>query len=113
MCATAMFARLSRAVACLALILVSDVAYAQTNAAPPASDAIPATGIVRRIEVRGTQRIEVGTVLSYIGLREGDNYDEQIADRALKTLFATGLFADVKVNWNGSVFTVTVVENPI
>ena len=40
-------------------------------------------------------------------------YDEQAVDRSLKTLFATGLFADVKFNWNGSTLTVNVVENPI
>jgi outer membrane protein insertion porin family len=79
----------------------------------PATATRPAGPIVRDIQVHGTQRIEPATVLSYMSIRPGDPYDEQNVDRSLKTLFATGLFADVKINWNGSVLTVNVVENPI
>ncbi len=79
--------------------------------AAPAEEAPPAA--VQRIVVRGTQRIEAATVLTYITIHEGDNYDEQAADRALKALFATGLFSDVKINWDGTTLTVNVVENPI
>ena len=68
---------------------------------------------IQQIVVRGTQRIEPATVLSYISVHVGEAYDEQAVDRSLKTLFATGLFSDVKFNWNGSVLTVNVVENPI
>jgi len=69
---------------------------AQTPAA-----AQPAGPPVRQIIVQGTQRIEPGTVLSYLAIHEGDAYDEVVVDRSLKTLFATGLFADVKFNWDG------------
>src|SRR5277367_1786554 len=68
---------------------------------------------VQRIVVTGTQRIENATVLSYVTIRVGDAYDEQIVDKSLKTLFATGLFADVKFNWDGSTLSINVVENPI
>jgi outer membrane protein insertion porin family len=91
-----------------------------TPGAPPASATTPAPAaeaappaVVRRILVQGTQRIEPATILTYITLHEGDNYDEQAADRALKALFATGLFSDVKINWDGATLTVNVVENPI
>ena len=63
--------------------------------------------------MRGTQRVEPATVLSYMSIRQGEAYDELAVDKSLKTLFATGLFADVKFNWNGSTLTVNVVENPI
>ena len=69
--------------------------------------------VIQHIAVQGTQRIEPATVLSYVSIREGDAYDEQAVDRSLKTLFATGLFADVKFNWDGSTLTINVVENPI
>jgi outer membrane protein insertion porin family len=69
--------------------------------------------VVQRIVVHGTQRIEPATVLSYLAIHEGQPYDAQIVDLSLKTLFATGLFADVKMNWDGSILTVNVVENPI
>jgi outer membrane protein insertion porin family len=68
---------------------------------------------VQHIVVRGTQRIEPATVLSYLAIREGQPYDEQIVDLSLKTLFATGLFGDVKFAWDGATLTINVVKNPI
>ena len=38
-------------------------------------------------------------MLSYVGIREGDAYDAADADTALKALFATGLFSDVKTQF--------------
>src|SRR6185312_5915343 len=69
--------------------------------------------IIKAIVVHGTQRIEAATVVSYLTIHQGDNYDEQQVDASLKTLFATGLFADVKFGWDGQTLTVDVVENPI
>src|ERR1700761_7307600 len=69
-----------------------------TSTAAPARPALGPT--IRAINVQGTQRVEPPTVLSYVTLHVGDPYDEEAADRSLKALFATGLFADVKFNWN-------------
>src|ERR1041385_999494 len=112
-----LFARYRRAALVaipVALAAVSS-APAQTPQQPSAPVATPAaTGsMVRDIRVRGTQRIEPGSVLSYMSIHVGDPYDEKVVDQSLKTLFATGLFADVKINWDGAVLTVNVVENPI
>ena len=43
----------------------------------------------------------------------GDTVNSSATDKALKSLFATGLFADVKVENNNGVVTVSVVENPV
>src|ERR1700679_2401095 len=67
---------------------------------------------IQRIVVTGTQRIESATVLSYVTLHVGDPYDEQAIDKSLKTLFATGLFADATFSWDGSTVTIKVVANP-
>ena len=83
------------------------------NPAPTTPAAQPAGPAVKQISVQGTQRIEPATVLSYLSIHEGDPYDEQVVDRSLKALFATGLFADVKINWDGAKLTINVVENPI
>ena len=85
------------------------------QAAPPVTlaPAPPGQGTITRIVVQGTQRIEPDSVLSYMLLREGQAYDPAIADRSLKALFDTGLFADVRMSWDGAVLTVNVVENPI
>jgi outer membrane protein insertion porin family len=87
------------------------IAQALIPKAPSSSPSVslPLGPPIRQIVVAGTQRIEPATVLSYISVREGDQYDEQAVDRSLKTLFATGLFADVKFRWNGQTLTIQVV----
>ena len=65
------------------------------------------------IQVSGNQRIEPDTVRSYMVLRAGDEFDDVKIDQSLKTLFATGLFADVSIRREGSSLVVTIVENPI
>jgi outer membrane protein insertion porin family len=92
---------------------------AQTNAAAnPAAQlapGAPATHVIQHIIVRGTQRVEPGTVLTYVGLREGDNFTPADADTALKALTTTGLFSDVKTDFDEATGTLTirVTENPI
>jgi outer membrane protein insertion porin family len=70
-------------------------------------------GTVSDIRVEGTQRIEKETVLSYLLLQKGDPWDPERVDKSLKALFATGLFADVKLDREGNALVVKVVENPI
>lgn len=72
-----------------------------------------AQGVISDIRVQGVQRIDPETVRSYLSLRTGDPFDNDRLDRSLKTLFATGLFADVAFRREGDVLTVSVVENPI
>lgn len=81
--------------------------------APTAATAAKPGATIQHIVVEGAQRVEPATVLSYVSVREGEPYDEAAIDRSLKTLFATGLFADVKFNWDGATLTIHVVENPI
>lgn len=69
--------------------------------------------VIDEIVVEGAQRIAPDTVLSYITLKEGDPFDGQTVNRALKALFATGLFADVTLQRQGDRLIVRVVENPI
>lgn len=70
-------------------------------------------GIVREIVVEGSQRIEADTVRSYLLVQEGDAFDTGRIDRSLKSLFATGLFADVSMRRQGDTLIVNVVENPV
>ncbi len=67
----------------------------------------------REIRVTGTERIEPGTVMSYLELKQGDEASQEALDSALKGLFATGLFADVTLSENNGVVTVNVAENPV
>ena len=65
------------------------------------------------VEVKGSQRIEPDTIRSYMTIRPGDLYSEEIVDQSLKILFNTGLFADVAIRYEKSGLIVFVVENPI
>src|ERR1700722_13294736 len=112
--------RVALAAACATATLPPLQGLAQAlNPSAPSSSNVPATPapipgpVIKHIVVRGAQRVEPATVLSYVSLREGEPYDEQSVDRSLKTLFATGLFADVTFPWDGSTLTINVVENPI
>ncbi|MGB0922263.1 MAG: outer membrane protein assembly factor BamA [Alphaproteobacteria bacterium] len=80
---------------------------------PPLSVAHAQQGSVDEIRVEGSQRIEGETVRSYMVIREGDQYDDELVDQSLKSLFATGLFADVIISRDGNDLVVNVVENPI
>lgn len=71
------------------------------------------SAVVGEIIVEGAQRIEAGTVRSYLLLKEGDPIDATRVNRSLKSLFATGLFADVTIRQDGARLIVNVVENPI
>ncbi len=70
-------------------------------------------GRIERIVVEGTQRVEAETVRSYLLVREGDLFDASRVDRSLKSLFATGLFADVTIDRRADTLVVTVAENPV
>jgi outer membrane protein insertion porin family len=82
-------------------------------AAPTKASAGPNLGTISDIKIVGIQRIEPETVKSYLLLQAGDPWDTERVDKSLKALFATGLFADVKLTREGNTLVVTVVENPI
>ena len=74
----------------------------------------PPTGArIDNIQVIGTQRIEPSTVLTYVDTKVGDNMTEDTFNRALKSLFGTGLFADVTLRQKGGTLEVDVTENPV
>ena len=79
----------------------------------PAIAQIPSGGTISEIRVEGTQRVEPETVRSYMLVQPGDPFDSDRIDRSLKSLFATGLFADVALRREGDTLIVRVVENPI
>ena len=68
---------------------------------------------LKEIRIEGAQRIEHETIKSYMGIDVGDSISEPALDKALKNLFGTGLFADVRMQRDGPVIVVRIVENPI
>jgi outer membrane protein insertion porin family len=68
--------------------------------------------IVKDIRVEGIQRTEAGTVFSYLPVKVGDVLDEEKAADAIKALYATGFFKDVKLKSGNGVLIVQVEERP-
>ena len=71
------------------------------------------SGVVGRLVVQGNERIDAETILSYLPIQVGDTVDPAKIDVALKALFRTDLFADVKIELQGGDLIVRVVENPV
>jgi outer membrane protein insertion porin family len=65
------------------------------------------------IVVEGNRRVEADTIRSYFRLNAGERLDSYKIDQALKALYATGLFQDVRINQAGGRLVVTVIENPV
>jgi outer membrane protein insertion porin family len=67
---------------------------------------------VKDIRVEGVQRTEPGTVFSYLPVKVGDTLTEERAAAAIKSLYATGFFKDVKLEVEDGVLVVVLLERP-
>ncbi len=68
--------------------------------------------VVKDIRVEGLQRTEPGTVFSYLPVKVGELMTEEKAQQALRALFATGFFRDVRLEVENDVLVVLVEERP-
>jgi outer membrane protein insertion porin family len=68
--------------------------------------------VVKDIRVEGLQRTEPGTVFSYLPVKVGETMSEERAQQALRALYATGFFQDVRLEVEGDVLVVFVQERP-
>ncbi len=67
---------------------------------------------VRDIRVEGVQRTDAGTVFNYLPIKVGDRVDDEKASAAVKALYATGFFRDVRLEVEDGVLVVIVQERP-
>ena len=67
---------------------------------------------VRDIRLEGLQRVEPGTIFATLPFRIGDTYNDEKGSVAIRSLFALGIFKDVRVEINGDVLIVIVEERP-
>jgi outer membrane protein insertion porin family len=77
--------------------------------------AVPeAAGTIRSIAVKGNQRLEPATIISYANLQPGQSYTGETLDQALKDLYATELFSNVVISGGetGDI-VITVQESPV
>jgi len=87
----------------------ADPEAVETITAPQAQAQRP----VLQILVRGNQRVEAATILSYVLVQPGEVPNPRLINLSIQTLFATNLFSDVDIAVDGSTMVVQVEENSI
>ncbi len=68
---------------------------------------------IKDIRVEGLQRTDPGTVFAALPFRIGDTYTDDKGAAALRALFATGLFKDVRIEIDKQVAVVIIEERSI
>ena len=99
----------------LALALASAIsapAWAQTTDPAPAIAPDAGAFTVSDIRIDGVQRISAGTVLTYLPIERGDTVDNARVGEAIRALYKTGFFEDIRLDRQGSILVVTVAERP-
>ncbi len=67
---------------------------------------------VKDIRVEGLQRIAPGTVFNYLPVKVGDRFNDFESERAIRSLFKSGYFRDIRLERDGDVLVVKVEERP-
>jgi len=111
----------------LALALTAAMAPALPALAQSANPFLPEQGLpagaqdapvsagtftVSDIRVDGLQRISAGTVFTYLPIERGDTVDSSKAAAAIRALYKTGFFEDVRLDRQGDILVITVQERP-
>ena len=68
---------------------------------------------INGIDVKGLQRVERETVLSYVDIEPHNDVSEEALNNAFKKLYTTGLFSDIKFVVSQGILNIQVSENPI
>ena len=97
------FRSVSRFVVQVALILAASLCVSAQ-----AADSF----VIQDIRIEGLQRVEPGTVFSYLPVQVGDTFTQEKSAEAIKALYSTGFFRDVQIQAQGNVLIVIVEERP-
>ena len=68
--------------------------------------------VVQDIRLEGLQRISAGTVFNYLPIKVGDRVDSKRTGEALRALYKTGFFRDVRIEREGDALVVSLHERP-
>ncbi|MBN2700399.1 MAG: outer membrane protein assembly factor BamA [Methylothermaceae bacterium] len=68
--------------------------------------------VVEDIRLRGLERVAAGTVFNYLPIRPGERVDERRVAEAIRALFQTGFFKNIRVGRDGDVLIVEMEERP-
>jgi outer membrane protein insertion porin family len=68
---------------------------------------------VTAIKITGNERVEPETIRSYLPFKEGGQFNEAQTSEIIKSLYGTGLFANVELKYDNGTVDLNVVENPL
>jgi len=68
--------------------------------------------VIEDIRVEGLERITPGTVFNYLPMKVGDKFDDSRSSEAVRALFKTGFFDDVRLERDGSILVFIIKERP-
>ncbi|MBU3651087.1 MAG: outer membrane protein assembly factor BamA [Limnohabitans sp.] len=68
---------------------------------------------IQDIRVEGLQRVEPGTVFATLPIRVGDDYSDDKGAAAIRSLFALGLFNDIRIETRDGVVVLIIEERPV
>ncbi len=68
--------------------------------------------IIKSIEISGLNAISRGTVLSYLPVEAGDEYEQKTSAKIIRALYKTQFFKDIKVTQSNQVLKIDIQENP-
>lgn len=96
-----------------AVALSAGVVVSGSAALQLAAVSVAEAAVVSSVEVRGNRRVDAETIRNNVNIRPGRSFSAGDIDEAVKRLFATGLFSDVRINQVGSTLVVSVEEYSI
>lgn len=69
--------------------------------------------VIHKISVSGLRRVSLGTVLSYLPVKEGDRIESNQTSTIIQALYRTGFFTDVQLSRNNGDLLITVIERSV
>jgi outer membrane protein insertion porin family len=67
---------------------------------------------ISNIEISGLNAISRGTVLNYLPIEKGDDYNQKTSNSIIRALYKTKFFKNIEVSQNGQILKIKVTENP-
>ncbi len=67
---------------------------------------------IKSIEILGLDSISRGTVLSYLPVETGDEYNNQVSGQIIRDLYKTNFFKDIEVSQEDGILKINLQENP-
>jgi outer membrane protein insertion porin family len=66
--------------------------------------------VIEDIRVEGLERVTPGTVFNYLPMKVGDTFDDSRSSEAVRALFKTGFFDDVRLERDGNILVFILKE---